>query len=116
MELGQYDHDAARARNTDGESLIKVEFKEKPGATWLIPGSSVFSAKKIRAPVKFELYDHRDELQKRVRVEDVKPIQSRRRSPGWRSKTFSRSSKSRSKRAGSNTTAASPTAFSLRSA
>lgn len=78
MELGQYDHDAgARLTADDGEPLIKVEFKEKPWRNLAYPRIVGFFREKDQAPVKFELYDHRDELQKLVKVEDVKPIQSR---------------------------------------
>src|SRR5215813_3320560 len=77
MELGQYDHDAGARIKPDGESLIKVEFKEKPWRNMAYPRIVGFFREKDQAPVKYELYDHRDELQKLVRVEDVKPIQSR---------------------------------------
>jgi outer membrane lipoprotein-sorting protein len=77
MELGQYDHDAGARVTADGESLIKVEFKEKPWRNLAYPRIVGFFREKDQAPVKFEIYDHRDELQKLVRVEDVKPIQSR---------------------------------------
>src|SRR5215470_11837597 len=77
MELGQYDHDAGARVKLDGESLIKVEFKEKPWRSMAYPRIVGFFREKDQAPVKFELYDYRDELQKLVRVEDVKPIQSR---------------------------------------
>jgi hypothetical protein len=77
MELGQYDYDAGARVKPDGESLIKVEFKEKPWRNMAYPRIVGFFREKDQAPVKFELYDHRDELQKLVRVEDVKPIQSR---------------------------------------
>jgi Outer membrane lipoprotein-sorting protein len=57
--------------------LIKVEFKEKPWRNMAYPRIVGYFREKDQAPVKFELYDHRDELQKVVRVEDVKSIQSR---------------------------------------
>jgi outer membrane lipoprotein-sorting protein len=77
MELGQYDHGAGERVKLDGESLIKVEFKEKPWRNLAYPRIVGYFREKDQAPVKFELYDHRDELQKLVRVEDVKPIQNR---------------------------------------
>ena len=77
MELGQYDHDAGARVTADGESLIKVEFKEKPWRNLAYPRIVGYFHEKDQAPVKFELYDYRDELQKLVKVEDVKPIQSR---------------------------------------
>lgn len=77
MELGQYDHDAGARVNPDGEPLIKIEFKEKPWRNLAYPRIVGFFREKDRTPARFELYDHRDELQKRVRVEEIKPIQSR---------------------------------------
>lgn len=77
MELGQYDHDAGERVNLDGESLIKIEFKEKPWRSLAYPRIIGFFREKDQTPARFELYDHRDELQKRVRVEEVKPIQGR---------------------------------------
>jgi outer membrane lipoprotein-sorting protein len=77
MELGQYDHDAGERVNLDGESLIKIVFKEKPWRSLAYPRIVGFFREKDQAPARFELYDHRDELQKRVRVEEIKPIQSR---------------------------------------
>jgi hypothetical protein len=77
MELGQYDHDAGARVAPDGEPLIKVEFKEKPWRNLAYPRIVGFFREKDQAPVKFELYDHRGELQKNVKVEDFKPVQSR---------------------------------------
>jgi len=78
MELGQYDHDAGARVNLDGEPLIKIEFKEKPWRNLAYPRINGFFREKDQSPARFELYDHRDELQKRVRVEEIKPIQGRR--------------------------------------
>jgi len=77
MELGQYDHSAGERVISDGESLIKIEFKEKPWRNLAYPRIVGFFREKDQAPAKFELYDHRDELQKLVRVDEIKPIQSR---------------------------------------
>jgi outer membrane lipoprotein-sorting protein len=77
MELGQYDHDAGERVNLDGESLIKIEFKEKPWRNMAYPRIVGFFSEKDRTPSRFELYDHRGELQKRVSVEEIKPIQKR---------------------------------------
>jgi hypothetical protein len=77
MELGQYDHSAGERVNTEGESLIKIEFKEKPWRNMAYPRIVGFFREKDQAPARFELYDHRDELLKRVRVEEIKPVQSR---------------------------------------
>src|SRR5215475_9623625 len=77
MELGQYDHSAGERVVSDGESLIKIEFKEKPWRNLAYPRIVGFFREKDQAPAKFELYDHRDELQKLVRVDEIKPIQNR---------------------------------------
>jgi outer membrane lipoprotein-sorting protein len=77
LELGQYDHGAGARVNLDGESLIKVEFKEKPWRGMAYPRIIGFFREKDQTPARFELYDHRDELQKRVMVEEIKTIQSR---------------------------------------
>jgi hypothetical protein len=77
MELGQYDHGAGARVKPDGESLIKIEFKEKPWRNLAYPRIVGFFREKDQTPASFELYDHRDELQKLVKVEEVKPIQNR---------------------------------------
>jgi outer membrane lipoprotein-sorting protein len=77
MELGQYDHGAGERVNLDGESLIKVEFKEKLWRNLAYPRIVGFFREKDQNPAKFEIYDHQDELRKRVRVEEIKPIQNR---------------------------------------
>ncbi len=77
MELGQYDHGACERVNSDGESLIEVKFKEKPWRNLAYPRITGFFREKDQTPVKFDLYDYRDELQKRVKVEEIKPIQNR---------------------------------------
>lgn len=77
MELGQYAHDAGERVNLDGESLIKIEFKEKPWRNLAYPRIVGFFREKNQTPARFELYDHRNELQKRVSVEEIKPIQNR---------------------------------------
>jgi len=77
LELGQYDHGAGARVQSDGESLIKIEFKEKPWRNLAYPRIVGFFRENDQAPARFELYDHRDEMQKLVKVEEVKPIQSR---------------------------------------
>jgi hypothetical protein len=77
MELGQYDHGAGARVKLDGEPLIKIEFKEKPWRNLAYPRIVGFFREKDQVPASFELYDYRDELQKLVKVEEIKPIQSR---------------------------------------
>jgi len=77
MELGQYGHDAGERVSSDGESLIKVEFKEKAERNLAYPRIVGYFREKDQSPAKFELYDDRSELQKRVKIEEVKQIQDR---------------------------------------
>jgi len=77
MELGQYEHSAGERVKSDGESLIKVEFKEKDFRNLAFPRIVGFFRENDQTPAKFELYDHHNELQKRVNVEVVKQIQNR---------------------------------------
>lgn len=77
MELGQYERSAGERVNTDGESLIKVEFKQKPWRNLAYPRITGFFREKDQSPASFELYDIRNELQKRVMIEEVKPVQNR---------------------------------------
>jgi hypothetical protein len=77
MELNQYTHSAGERVNSDGESLVKVEFKEKEFLNLAFPRIVGFFREKDQSPVKFELYDSRDELQKSVKIEEVKLVQTR---------------------------------------
>src|SRR5499426_4008906 len=77
MELGQYDHGAGERVKLDGESLIKVEFKEKLWRNLAYPRIVGFFREKDQNPAKFEIYDHQGELRKRVKVVEIKQIQNR---------------------------------------
>ncbi len=77
MELNQYTHSAGERVNSDGESLVKVEFKEKEFLNLAFPRIIGFFREKDQSPAEFELYDLRNELQKSVKIEEVKPIQNR---------------------------------------
>jgi len=77
MELGQYDHGAGERVNLDGESLIKVEFKEKLWRNLAYPRIVGFFREKDQNPAKFEIYDHQGGLRKRVKVVEIKQIQNR---------------------------------------
>src|SRR5262249_38335813 len=50
--------------------------KEKPFRDLAYPRIVGFFREKDQSPVKFELYDYRGELQKRVKVEEIKQIQN----------------------------------------
>src|SRR5215475_1862211 len=75
MELGQYDHGAGARVLSDGESLIKLELKEKPWRN-LAYSRIIGFFHENQTPARFELYN-RDELQKLIKVDEVKPIQNR---------------------------------------
>ncbi|MFN0085171.1 MAG: outer membrane lipoprotein-sorting protein [Blastocatellia bacterium] len=77
MELGQYSHSAGE-RVADGSNhLIKVEFKAKADRRLAFPRIVGYFNEAGGAPARFELYDARDELQKRVAVQEVKTVQKR---------------------------------------
>lgn len=77
MELGQYSHNAGERVADGGEQLIKVEFKAKADRGLAFPRIVGYFNEKEQAPVRFELYDARDELQKRVAIEEVKVVQNK---------------------------------------
>jgi Outer membrane lipoprotein-sorting protein len=76
MELDQYTHTPGERVNERNVELIKVEFKEKPDRYLAFPRIIGYFREKDRRPERFELYDTRDELQKRVVIEEVKQIEN----------------------------------------
>jgi hypothetical protein len=78
MELGRYTHNAGQRVDAEGESLVRIEFKEKEDLNLAFPRIVGFFREQDQSPARFELFDSRDELQKAVRIEQVKPIQNRR--------------------------------------
>jgi Outer membrane lipoprotein-sorting protein len=77
MELDQYTHSTGVREMKGEEPLIKVEFKEKPYFGLAFPRIVGYFRERDEQPLSFELYDLRDELQKRVEIEEVKMIQNR---------------------------------------
>lgn len=77
MQLDQYTHDAGERVNEDNEQLIKVEFKEKPYLGMAFPRIVGFFHEIDPRPARFDLYDAANEIQKAVKIEEVKLIQSR---------------------------------------
>lgn len=77
MELGQYTHDAGARVEVNGASLFKIELKAQPERRLAFPRINVFFREADQTPVKFELYDERNELQKVVLIDEVKTIQNR---------------------------------------
>ncbi len=77
MQLNQYTHDAGERVNEGNEQLIEVEFKEKPYLGLAFPRVVGYFREKDRQPARFDLYDASNELQKTVKIEEVKQIQNR---------------------------------------
>src|SRR5262245_7511573 len=77
MELGQYAQSAGARVVTEDESLIKVEFTQKPFRNLAFPKIVGYFRESDQQPVQFELFNDRDEVRKRVRIEEIKPIQNR---------------------------------------
>ena len=77
MELGQYEHSAGERVAEGGQALIRVEFKGKPDRSLAFPRIVGYFDEKAEAPARFELFDERDELLKRVVIEEAKPVQNR---------------------------------------
>jgi hypothetical protein len=78
MELDQYTHSTGVREMKGEEPMIKVEFKEKPYFGLAFPRIVGYFRERDEQPLSFELYDLRDELQKKVEIEEVKTIQNRR--------------------------------------
>lgn len=76
LELGQYTHSESERVNESGQSLVKIEFKQKPDLALAFPRITGFF-REDGQPVRFDLYDAGDQLQKRMTVEEVKTIQNR---------------------------------------
>jgi hypothetical protein len=76
MELNQYTHDSGVRISEGHDQLIKVEFKEKPDLGLAFPRIVGFFRESDQSPVRFELYDLRNELQKTAKIEEVKKIQN----------------------------------------
>jgi outer membrane lipoprotein-sorting protein len=74
MELNQYSHNTANRVDENNEQMIKVEFREKPALGLAYPQIIGFFHEEDQQPARFELYDARDELQKRVTIEKIKPV------------------------------------------
>jgi Outer membrane lipoprotein-sorting protein len=77
MELNQYTHNAGVREMKGEEPSIKIEFKEKPYLGLAFPRIVGYFRERDGQPLGFELYDLRNELQKRVGIEEVKMIQDR---------------------------------------
>jgi len=77
MELGQYEHTAGERVTVEGDPQIKIEFKQKPDRNLAFPRIVGYFREQNEQPVRFEMYDDRDELRKKMSVTEVKSIQNR---------------------------------------
>lgn len=75
MELNQYSYAPGERVAENDEQLIKVEFKEDPVLGLAYPRIIGYFREKDQHPARFELYDESDELQKRVTIEKIKPVE-----------------------------------------
>jgi outer membrane lipoprotein-sorting protein len=77
MELGNYEHTAGERASVDGESLIRIEFKQKPDRNLAFPRIVGYFREQNEQPARFEMYDARDELRKRMTITEIKLVQNR---------------------------------------
>ena len=75
MELNQYSYTPGERVAENDEQLIKVEFKEDPVLGLAYPRIIGYFREKDQQPARLELYDDHDELQKRVTIEKIKPVE-----------------------------------------
>jgi Outer membrane lipoprotein-sorting protein len=77
MELNQYSHTTGERVSENDEQMIKVEFNGNPALSLAYPRIIGYFREKDQQPARFELYDARDELQKRITIEKIKPVEGR---------------------------------------
>lgn len=77
LELNQYTYHTVERVLRGDEPLLKIEFKEQPYLGLGFPLIVGYFRERDQRPVDFELFDMRNELQKRVAIEEVKTIQNR---------------------------------------
>lgn len=77
MELSQYTHTDGERVNADGESLVRVEFKGRDDRNLAFPRIVGFFREQDQTPARFELFDSRNDVQKIVKIEQIRTIQNR---------------------------------------
>jgi outer membrane lipoprotein-sorting protein len=77
MELNQYSHTRGERVSENDEQMIKVEFNGNPALSLAYPRIIGFFREKDQQPARFELYDARDELQKRITIVKIRPVDGR---------------------------------------
>lgn len=76
MELDRYTNTPGERITSDGESQIKVEFKQKPDLMLAYPQITGYFRESDGHPVRFELYNDRNELQKRMSIAAIKTVEN----------------------------------------
>jgi hypothetical protein len=77
MELAQYEYGAAERVTDNGTALIKAEGKAKPDSLLAYPRIVVFFSEDKHEPVRFELFDEKNELAKRASFDASQAIQNK---------------------------------------
>jgi hypothetical protein len=77
MEFNQYAFGEGRWIKEGDTELIEVEGKAKPDRNLAYPRVKVYFSGETPQPVRFEVFDERNELLKTMRVEELKTIQNR---------------------------------------
>ena len=78
MEIAQYDFAAAERVSDNGVALIKAEGKAKAGRNLAYPRLNVFFSDDKQEPVRFEVFDEKNELVKRATFEPMQTVQNKR--------------------------------------
>lgn len=76
LELSQYTPKPAERVSGGDEALFKIELVQKYDRNLAFPRIVSFFRERDQTPVRFELYDLRDELSKTVKIEEIKRIQN----------------------------------------
>jgi hypothetical protein len=77
MELDRYTHSAGERTTLEEGTLIKIDFKQKPDLSLAYPQIVGYFRESDGHPVRFELYNDRNELQKRMSIVEIKTIENR---------------------------------------
>ena len=78
MEVGQYDFSAAERVSDNGATLIKAEGKAKANRNLAYPRMTSYFSGDQQEPVRFEVFDEKNELVKRVTFEPMQTVQNKR--------------------------------------
>jgi hypothetical protein len=76
LQFNQYNFGEARWISEGGAELIQVEGQAKPDRNLAYPRVKVYFSGESQQPVRFAVFDERNELLKTMRVEELKTIQN----------------------------------------